>query len=318
MRELKVNMKNEFDGRYRPQVFRLATVLFALAMVASACGSDTDEGEAAAQQESADDPSGNDDTATPETNEASDGGPEIAISISWTSPEGMDPVGLAVSPDGARVAVGFASPLGLEAASAEVIVFDVASGEDIWRAPIEDAGLLGLGGMMFTTTGVSFYKADFEGTTIVTLSDGAVTAEIPIDSECAQFLNGTVHPTDNVAYTVVPGGFCRVDLNTGATTSIRSSDLSEGAELVDSISYGAAGDLVATFSDADFATVSLALDPTTMASTGPASGEPEPLGDLYRDRLAEGPALASGTRVAASPDRSVIALLQPDSIEVLG
>ncbi len=314
MRELTVNQDSEIeDTRRSKRLFRFGALLVALGMVASACGSssDTENADAATAEES----SGEQDDGS----QPAEGDANTSATISWTAPDGMEPAELAVSPDGSHVAIGFTPPLGLEVTGAEIVVFDVTSGEEAWRASIDDAGVAGLGGMMFTTTGVSFYRLDFDGTTIVTLGDGgAVLAETPIDSECQQFLNGTVHPNDNVAYTVVPGGFCRVDLSSGEATSIRSSDLSEGAELVDSIRYDAADNLVATFKDVDFVAVSLALNPTTMASNGPAPGEPEPLGDLYRDRLIEGLNLSSGTRVASSPDRSVIALLQPGSIEVLG
>lgn len=307
---------------------RLRALPLVLCLVAGACGgseesvasSDAGSEEGMTQDSGASEGNSEESGSTSgdETGEEA-GATGSNVSILWTAPEGMDPTTIAVSPDGAQVAVGFEAPVSIEAAPVMIVVFDVASGAEAWRSQLEDGGNLGLGSLMFTSAGVSFFAGSFDGSQIVTFGQGGeVTLVIGIDSICAQFLNGGVSPNENVAYTVVPGGFCRVDLTTADVVQLDVHDLDSGADLVDSIRFDAAGNLVATYTDGNFAVTSVTLEPRTLISNGPANAEPISVGDSYKDQLAEGLGISSGNRVAASADGSTIALLQPGSIEILG
>ena len=227
----------------------------------------------------------------------------------------MDPATIAVSPGGDQVAGGFQST---SASNAEVVVFDVASGNEAWRSSIDDAGDFGLGTLMFTNAGVSFYLTTLDGSQIVTFTDGD-TSMVDVDFECAQFVSGTVDPTENAAFTVVPGGICRVDLSSGEFIPVAVGDLLEGAIGSNgSIEFGADGSLVATVTNENGAPVAIAVDPATLAAIGPVDEVPSRLDTEYRDLLVEGLSLASGDRIASSPDRLTIVLLQPDALEIVG
>ncbi len=289
----------------------IPAVALAFVLVAGACGSDdaaeTDNGQDQAAEQDADSAAEGDGT------EGADEPTGVAASISWTAPDGMNPSTMAVAPGGDQVVVGFSS---MEP-GAEIVVFDVASGAEAWRASIDDAGAFGLGGLMFTTAGVSFYQTDLEGSQIVTFTD-TDTSTVAASDACAQFLSGTVDPTQNVAYTVVPGGFCRVDLSTGATVEATADDLLDGAVGSNSsIQYAADGSLVATVMGADGAPAAIAVDPATLTAIGPVGEVPPRLENVYGDLLVDGPSLASGDRIASTPDGSTIVLLQPSTIEVI-
>jgi hypothetical protein len=121
-----------------------------------------------------------------------------------------------------------------------------------------------------------------------------------------------------VFYTVIPGGFCRVDISTGATTELAVEDIEAGSLRADSIRFGTDGTLVASFSNADFEARTVAIDPVSFGSQGDA-GQPQPAtaGDLFGDRIEQGMNLTSDSRAATTPDRSVTALLQLATIEVI-
>ncbi len=244
------------QGRTR-RTTGMTAVAVALVLVAGACGgsddNQTDDGQdQATQSEAGDEQSSGDEPVADES-----GGTGAAASIAWTAPDGMDASTIAVSPGGDQVAIGFSS---MEP-GVEIVVFDVASGAEAWRGSIDDAGAFGLGELMFTTAGVSFHSTDLEGSQIVTFTDGN-TSMVDAPTECAQFVSGTVDPTQNVAYTVVPGGFCRVDLSTGATMEVAAGDLLEGAVGANgSIRYVADGTLVATMMGPDGAPVAVECRP---------------------------------------------------------
>ncbi len=302
-----------------------ATAALAVTLAMGACGGGDDTETDDAQEQTAE---SNTDTADsvegePATDEAAaDDAPAAASdqegaagSIAWTAPDGMDAATIAVSPGGDQVAVGFQST---SATDAEVVVLDVASGNEAWRGSIDDVGDFGLGGLMFTTAGVSFYLTTLEGSQIVTFTGGD-TSTIDVDFECAQFVSGTVHPTENVAYTVVPGGICRVDLSTGEFTAVTVGDLLPGSIGSNgSIAFAPDGSLVATVTNADGAPQGISVDPATLAAIEPVDELPSRLETEYRDLLVAGPSISSGDRIASSPDRSTIVLLQPDSLDVIG
>ncbi len=303
------------QGRTRRTTGMTALVL-ALILVASACGSDGDTQTDDGQDQATDQDAGTgEDSSGDEPVADESGGNAVAASIAWTAPDGMDASTIAVSPGGDQVAIAFSS---MEP-GAEIVVFDVASGAEAWRGSIEDAGAFGLGGLMFTTEGVSFHSTTFDGSQIVTFTDGNSSTTAAVPTECAQFLSGTVDPTQNVAYTVVPGGFCRVDLSTGATLEVAAGDLLEGALGANgSIRYVADGTLVATMMGPDGAPVAVSVDPTTLTAIAPVAEVPVRLENLYGDLLVAGPSLAAGDRIASTPDGSTVVLLQPTTIEVLG
>ena len=325
-------------------VNRSFTLVVVVALAASACGGDDAEPEA-------DQPAVTGAVADPQDSTTSDGGDdgvdnsaeptddgaeptddgaeptddgasgEVASAISWVAPDGMTPSTMAISPDGSQVAVSFAAPLGSVTASAEVIVYDVTSGAEVWRYATEDGGLYGYGDLVFTSAGLTAMSSTFEGVQLVRFdATGTPNTDVMVEagSPCGQFLNGTVDLTSDVYYTVIPSGFCRVDISTGATTELKVEDIEAGSQVADSIRFGSGGVLVASFPNADFEARTVAIDPVSFTAQGDA-GQPEPAsaGDLFGDRLQEGVNLSSDSRAVSTPDGSVTALLQPATIEVI-
>lgn len=68
---------------------------------------------------------------------------------------------------------------------------------------------------------------------------------------------------------------------------------------------------------ADGAPAAIAVDPATLTAIGPVGEVPPRLENVYGDLLVDGPSLASGDRIASTPDGSTIVLLQPSTIEVI-
>ncbi|MEM9133461.1 MAG: hypothetical protein AAF962_13540 [Actinomycetota bacterium] len=304
---------------------RLAALLTAVTLLGSACsligGDDTDTAAGTAVSE----PSATDAAAAPATEGAEAAAPApaagVTASIPWVAPDGMTLTASAVSPDGQRVALAFAGQPGLEAVAAEVVEYDIASGAEAWRVPIEDGGLFGPASLIYTDNGISTLLIGLDGNRLITTSGPAIAAEIGevTPDVCAQHLNGTVDAAANVSYTVIPSGFCRFDLTSGAFVQVSADELVEGGVISDSIRYDDAGNLVATVSDDDFVTHFLVVDPNTLQPTGEAGAEPPSGADLYGDLLEEGAtvAVSSETRVAQTADRSVTAIVQPDRIDVV-
>lgn len=316
-------------------VGRIGAAVLALCLVAAACGGGDAEvdgdtapagetedkvGTGEAADVATDSTEASDaDAGDGEVNADVDGAAGSTTSFSWAAPDGMAPTTIAVSPDGSQVAIGFVAPPEVLGTRAEIVVYDVSSGSEAWRGTVDDAGISGLGGLMFTNAGASFFNFDLEGVQIVTLGEGgAFAAEVPVGFECAQFLNGAVDGSANVAYSVVPGGFCRVDLATGSIVAVTAQDLDEGAALLHSIRFDESSKLVATYTDEDFETFSVYVDPATLALDGPAAGEPPSAADTHGELLVDGVNAGSGDRVAASADGSTVALLQPGTVDVLG
>ncbi len=305
------------NPRRKRRATGVPAVALAFVLVAGACGSDdtadTDIGQEQATEQDSDGAADASDDGSDASAGDESGATGATASIPWTAPDGTNPSTIAVSPGGDQVVVGFSST----EPGAEIVVFDVASGAEAWRASIDDAGAFGLGGLMFTTAGVSFYLTDLDGSQIVTFTDGD-TSMVTAPDQCAQFVSGTVDATQNVAYTVVPAGFCRVDLSTGAVVEATVGDLLDGAVALNgSIRYAADGSLVATMADADGAPTAIAVDPATLTAIGPVGELPPRLENVYGDLLVDGPVLASGDRVAGTPDGSTIVLLQPSTIDVV-
>ncbi len=89
-------------------------------------------------------------------------GTEVATTIAWAAPDGMNPSGIAVSPAGDRVAMAFSTPPGLEGVPSELVVYDVAAGAEAWRVAIDGAGLAGLDTMVFLEDRVVEFRRGFE------------------------------------------------------------------------------------------------------------------------------------------------------------
>ena len=302
-------------------------LLLAIVLVASACSADesvvvdessTSDAAASTAADTQSDPDTADSSASDGTGSqeaASGGGSSL---IGYTAPDGMDASAIALSADGSQVAIGFGPPPTGLATPATIVVYDVASGAEAWRGEIADAGAFGVSQLFFAPGGVGFFQLATSGTELVVASSSAEPIGRAVDSGCAQLLNGAVDEASNALYSVVPGGFCRLDMSSGTAVSLSADAVVPGGVLADSIRFDNASNLVVTVTDGDFATTSHIVDPVTLTVAGSATGEPVAAADVFRDRLVSGVNLSSDSRVAASRDGSVVALLQPDAIEVVG
>ncbi len=304
---------------------RALSVLASLTLATSACGiiggdDDTATGTAASE------PTATDEGATPASDaaegaEAAAPATGVTASIPWVAPEGMTLTASAVSPDGSLVALAFAETAGLETISAEIVEYEIASGAEAWRTPIEDAGLFGPASLMYTDSGVSMMLLDLDGNRLITTQGPSVAAQLTgiTPDVCGQFLNGTVDAAAVAAFTVTPGGFCRIDLRSGTVVEIQAADLVTGGSLADSIRYDESGNLVASVTDQDFVPHFFVVDPATLQPIEAAAGEPPSGADLYGDLLEDGAGIlgSSETRVAQTADGSTTAIVQPDRIDVV-
>ncbi len=306
---------------------RVLSLIVAVVLLAAACSADesvvaveenaaSDATGSASDSGSAD--SGSSDPATSSDAGSTDLAESTGSFIAYGAPEGMSASALAVSADGSQVAVGFSPPPGGLAAPATIVVYDVASQSEAWRGEIADAGAFGISELFFTQSGVGYFKLTTAAVELITLSPGAAPTAMPLEAGCTQLLNGAVDASSNALYSVIPSGFCRLDLSSGAAVTLSADAVVPGGVLSDSIRFDESSNLVVTVTDGDFATTSHIVDRATLAVSGSAAGEPADPADLYRDRLQSGVNLSSGSRVAANLDGSVVALLQPSDIEIIG
>ncbi len=312
--------------RSHATLVRLAAVAAAVSLFGAACGSGESDGASGAEESAAsgDAVESSSDSADGADGEATDGGAQgdVAASVPWSAPDGMTVAAIAASPSGDQVALSFSAPPGLEAAASEVVVYDVASGAEVWRSVVEDGGLFGLSTLLFVDAGVVGFKTGYEGSSLVAFDTAGVVSEIETDAagDCVQYLNGDVDAGANVAYTVNPGGFCRLDLVTGATVNVRADDLiSAQAGLMESIRFDGDGALVASFTDSDFTAYTYVLDPQTLAVLDDSSTRTEPASrtEALESMLDGSVNLSSESRLAESADGSVVAVLQPDRVDVV-
>lgn len=299
---------------------RVLSLIVAVVLLAAACSAD--ESVVAVEENAASDATGSDSGSSDPATSSDAGSTDVAEStgsfIAYGAPEGMSASALAVSADGSQVAVGFSPPPGGLAPPATIVVYDVASQSEAWRGEIADAGAFGISELFFTQSGVGYFKLTTAAVELITLSPGAAPTAMPLEAGCTQLLNGAVDASSNALYSVIPSGFCRLDLSSGAAVTLSADAVVPGGVLSDSIRFDESSNLVVTVTDGDFATTSHIVDRATLAVSGSAAGEPADPADLYRDRLQSGVNLSSGSRVAANLDGSVVALLQPSDIEIIG
>lgn len=318
-----------------PPLRRLLGLALTLAVLAAACGgseddpagidppadestpdSDTSEdGETPAATGAPDDSDSDSDSAAPAS---SDG---TASSIAWTAPDGGDPVAVAVSPDGSRVALGFAGELAADSQPGDIVVFDTTTSSELWRVTVDDVGFSGLN-LVYTSAGVTAVVATFDGSTVATYNNGSLVSEAPVaDIDCGQFLNGVADPAAPAFFTVIPGGACRVDVTSGASTKLTVADIATGVGRVPSVRWDGDVLLVAYEADTDagFVSDTASVDPAAFTVLEAATGRAEPpsAADRFGDRLEDGIFSSSEARSAQSPDGTTVALIQPGRIDIV-
>lgn len=254
---------------------------------------------------------------------------DVSIVASFAQPSGdLAPSAITISPDGSQAAVAYLPPATGQVSSTDIVTFDTTSGAEVSRVVIEDSGPLGVEDLFWSSGGLRamFRNSEFATVLVAIDSAGAVGPPVVIDPvECGQYLGGSLDTSAEVFYTIVPGGFCRVDLRSGAGLTVSANEYVVEIGQLFGIVFADDGALVVSLngsvSDGDFVQLSLEVDPATLL---PVDGNPvdEPLpSPLLTAATAQldtvVATMSSDRRVAVSADGATAVLVQDGRVDVM-
>lgn len=293
----------------------LPALLAALALFAAACGSDADDAstDAGGDVPAAGDSSGGETESSADDSAGEGATPADAVSIPFSISDDLLFEGVSISDDG-TVAVVTTGQLSLEGATpVELIVFDVASQSESYRASVET--FFNASDPIIADAGVSLILNNVESTDLVTFDASDTAGRSMATNGCWQYFKGTVDSAANVVYTVADG-ICRLDLVTGAETVVSPTDVMPDALQIDSVQY-VDGRLIAVVNDENLSPVTFEIDPVTLLPISQVDvvipDEVRLYGDLLDDQLNN----SAQARIAISPNGSFVALVQGDRIDIL-